>query len=243
MPLIGLMHLVIGVGFAVHAMRTGRPQYWMYILLFVPLIGSIAYVLFELLPEIAQTRRAQKVKGNVADLINPHGEFNRRIEAARVDTVDSKRALAEECERKGMWEEAIRLYEAAAQGIYASDGQLLTGLARAHLNSGDAHAAIDTLNRLRAGDPDGNHPEAHLIYARSLEDLGRLSDAEDEYRAVSAYYVGLEARTRYALLLVRNGNVGKARPLFEEVIRASNARGVVISDADRDWLKVARANL
>ncbi|MEQ1672567.1 MAG: tetratricopeptide repeat protein [Hyphomicrobium sp.] len=243
MPLIGLMHLVIGVGFAVHAMRTGRPQYWMYILLFVPLIGSIAYVLLELLPEMAQTRRAQKVKGDVADLIHPHREFNRRIEAARVDTVETKLALAEECERKGMWDEAIRLYQAAAQGIYASDGQLLTGLARAQLNCGDAPAAIDTLNRLRAADPDGSYPEAHLIYARCLEDLGRLTEAEAEFQAIAAYYVGLEARTRYALLLVRNGNVAKARPLFEEVVRASNARGVVITDADRDWLKVAKANL
>jgi hypothetical protein len=243
MPFIGLIHLFIGISFAVHAMRTGRPQYWMYILLFVPLLGSVAYVLFELLPELAQTRRAQKVKSNVADLIDPHREFNRRVEAARVDTVDAKRSLAEECERKGMWDEAIRLYQTAAQGLYSEDPQILTGLARAQLNGGDAHAAIDTLNKLRAADPNGQYQEAHLVYARCLEDQGRLDEAEDEFAALSKYYVGLEARTRYAVLLVRNGQVAKAKPLFQDVVRASTARGVVITDTDRDWLKVAKANL
>jgi hypothetical protein len=243
MPFIGLIHLFIGISFAVHAMRTGRPQFWLYILLFVPLLGSVAYVLFELLPELAQTRRAQKVKANVSDLIDPHREFNRRVEAARVDSAEAKRSLAEECERKEMWEEAIRLYEAAAQGIYSDDGQILTGLARSQLNSGDAHAALDTLNRLRAADPDGSHPEAHLVFARCLEDTGRLDEAQDEYATLSNYYVGLEARTRYALLLLRKGQVGKAKPLFESVVRAGNARGVAFTDTDRAWLKVAKANL
>lgn len=243
MPLIGVLHLFIGIAFAVHAMRTGRPQFWMYILLFVPLLGSVAYVLFELLPELAQTRRAQRVKANFTDLIDPHGEFNRRVVAARVDTVDAKRALAEECERKGMWDEAIRLYETAAHGLYAEDPQILTGLARAQLNSGDAHSAIDTLNKLRAADPDGVHQEAHLVYARALDDLGRVDEAQDEFAELSNYYVGLEARTRYGVLLVRNGQVAKAKPLFQDVVRASTARGVVITDRDRDWLKVAKANL
>jgi hypothetical protein len=243
MPFLGLIHLFIGISFAVHAMRTGRPQFWMYILLFVPLLGSIAYVLFELLPEMAQTRRAQKVKSNVADLINPHREFNRRVEAARVDTVDAKRSLAEECERKGMWDEAIGLYQTAAQGLYAGDAGLLTGLARSQLNSGDAHTAMDTLNRLRAADPDGTHQEAHLAYARCLEDLGRSEEAEDEFAALSNYYIGLEARTRYAMLLTRSGQIAKATPLFQGVVRASTARGVVLTDTDREWLKVAKANL
>lgn len=243
MPLLGLMHLLIGVGFAVHAMRTGRPQFWMYILLFVPLVGSIAYVVFELLPELASTRRAEKVRGGVADLIDPHREFNRRAEAARTGTVESKLRLAEECERKSMWDEAIALYSGAANGIYADDPDILTGLARAELKSGDPHAAMDTLNKLRSADPDGSHADAHLVYASCLEDLGRLDDATAEFKALSAYYVGLEARTRYGLLLLRSGEPAAARRVFEDVARASTARGVVLTDADRGWLKVAKANL
>jgi hypothetical protein len=39
-------------------------------------------------------------------------------EAQRTDSVDTKLALAEECERKSMWAEAISLYETAAKGVF-----------------------------------------------------------------------------------------------------------------------------
>jgi len=47
MPLLGMLHLFVAIGFIVHAHKTGRPQFWFLVLIFVPLVGSIAYVLFE----------------------------------------------------------------------------------------------------------------------------------------------------------------------------------------------------
>ena len=70
MPLLGILHVMIAIGLAVHAMRTGRPQYWLFILLFVPALGSIAYVVFELLPELARSRRAQKVTNDIGDIVD-----------------------------------------------------------------------------------------------------------------------------------------------------------------------------
>ena len=159
------------------------------------------------------------------------------------DTVETKQALAEECERKGMWRDAIQLYTGAAQGMYADDPGLLTGLARAHLANGTARTAMEVLERLRTAHPDLDHQEAHLTYARCLEELGRTTEAEAEYRALSAYYIGLEARTRYGLNLQKKGQPEKARDLFQQVVRASQARGIVLSDDDKKWLKVARSNL
>ncbi len=244
MPFIGLFHLLIAIGFAYHAMKTGRPQFWTFVLIFVPLVGSIAYVLFELVPELGQTRRARRVAGGISDLVDPNREWRRRHdEASRTDSVETKRALAEECERKNMWAEAISLYQTAAQGIFADDAPLLFGLARAQLASGDAAAAEATLNRLRAAHPDMVHQDGHLLYARALEAQDRLAEAAEEYAHLSRYYAGLEARTRYGLLLLRLGEPAKARALFEDVVRAGTARRVTIVKADQDWLKVARANL
>jgi hypothetical protein len=65
----------------------------------------------------------------------------------------------------------------------------------------------------------------------------------EEYEALSRYFAGFEARARYGLLLLRNGNPARARELFQDVVRAANARGVLVTETDRDWLKVAKANL
>lgn len=244
MPFIAVLHLAVAIFFINHAYKTGRPQYWYFILLSLPLVGSIAYVCFELLPELGQTRRGREVKQGISDLIAPDREFKRLHEEAKTtDSVEAKQALAAECERKGMWREAIQLYASAAQGMYADDPVLLTGLARAHLANGTARTALDILERLRAAHPDLDSQDAHLAYARCLEELGRIGEAETEYKELSAYYIGLEARTRYGLILLKQGRPEQARAMFETVVRASQARGVVLSDGDKTWLKVARSNL
>ncbi len=244
MPLLLLLELLVAVFLVNHVRQTGRPQYWYFIILAIPVVGPLAYLFFELLPELGDTRRGREAKRGIGDLIAPDREFNRLHDQAKTaDTVETKQALAEECERKGMWREAIQIYTMAAQGIYADDPGLLTGLARAHLANGTARTALEVLERLRAAHPDLDHQEAHLTYARCLEELGRNGEAEMEYRSLSAYYIGLEARTRYGLALLKKGQPEQARGLFEQVVRASTARGVVLSDDDRKWLKVARSNL
>lgn len=141
-----------------------------------------------------------------------------------------------------MWEEAVDLYREVAQGIYAEDAEILRRLARAELGAGDAKAAMATLDRLRAAHPDYQNQDAHLTYARALEKDGRLQDAATEYEALSGYFVGMEARTRYALLLQKLGEPIEARKLLSEVVRASKAPGVVLSPDDREWVKVAQRN-
>ena len=84
---------------------------------------------------------------------------------------------------------------------------------------------------------------ARAMIERALEAEGRFDEAAQEYDALIGYYAGLEARTRYGLLLLKQGDPGKARRLFEEVVRASGAPRIIVTDTDRDWLKVAKANL
>ena len=244
MPIIAVLDLLVAVFLMNHVRETGRPQYWYFIILAIPFVGSIAYVLFEVIPDMGNTRRGQKAAKGIADILAPDREFHRlHDDAATRDSIDAKEALAEECERKGMWKDAIRLYQAAAQGIYSDDQKLLVGLARAHVGNGTVQSALDTLERLRQAHPDIKNQDAHLLYARCLKDLGRSEEAVDEFEALSGYYVGLEARTRYALILMKKGEPAKAKALFESVVKAGSSRGIVLSDADRNWLKVAKSNV
>ena len=240
----GILHIIIAVGLAIHAMKTGRPPWWLFILLLVPLIGSIAYVVIELLPSMFRTRSAQKVRSNIGTMIDPDKEWRERVKQAElVDSVDAKRALAEECERKGLWDDAIRLYTKAATGIFADDPAVLTGLARAQLGGGDPPASLATLDKLREVHPESRSQEAHLLYARALEATGHIDEALEEYEAVSRYYAGFEARSRFGLLLLKKGRAAEARQLFQDVVRSSSAKPVAITPSDKEWIRVAKANL
>lgn len=244
MPAIGGLHLLIAIGLAVHAMKTGRAQYWLYILLFVPVLGAVAYVMFELVPELAQTRRARAVQTNIGTILDPDREWRERVHQAElVDLVDAKRALAEECMRKGRWGDAAALFEASAQGIFADDPATLAGLAEAQLGGGNGAAAILTLDKLRAAHPATKNQDAHLLYAQALEAVGRYGDALNEYEAVSRYFAGFEARVRWGLLLLKQGQPARAHELFDEAVRASKVRGILVTPRDKEWIKVARSQM
>ena len=237
------IYLIIAIGLAVHAMKTGRSPWWLFILLFLPYIGSIAYVLVEIVPELFRTRSARQVGSGIGAMLDPDKEWRERMaQAELVDSVDAKRALAEECEKRSQWQDAIRLYQAAATGVFADDPAVLLGLARAQLGGGDAQACLETLHKLEEHGHLRNQ-EAHLLLARALEATGHTAEALEEYEGVSRYYAGFEARSRYALLLLKQGSVEQARDLFREIVRASSARPVVITQSDKEWIRVAKANL
>ena len=120
---------------------------------------------------------------------------------------------------------------------------MLLGLARSQLGAGDAPGCLETLHKLGDLQPNLRNQEAHLLMARALEAACRTEEALEEYEALSRYFAGFEARSRYALLLLKQGRAGEARDLFREVVRASGARRAAITPSDKEWIRVAKTNL
>lgn len=79
MPYLGLgLHVLLALLCGVHAVRTGRPLYWLVILFSFPLLGSLIYFLAVYLPESRLERHA--VRSVAAPL-------RRRARLRRVPTV------------------------------------------------------------------------------------------------------------------------------------------------------------
>jgi len=242
--LLGLLLYAFNIVCILHAIRSGRAGYWLIILVMVPGLGSAAYFIMEWWPELQMSRAGQKVAGNVARTLDPDREFRRRMQELEVaDTAENKKALGEELLRRGQFDDAVRCYESALAPPHAGDVALLLGLARARFGAGDPDDALATLDRLQQVEPGFQSREAHLIYARSLETLGRDDEAEAEYRGLVRYAVGPEASVRLALLLQKRGKVEQARAAFGEVVRVYGPRFKALEREDRDWLAVAERNV
>lgn len=244
MPIL-VLAVILVQGFCLyHASRTGRAQHWIYILLLLPGVGSAAYVLLEILPELAGTRRGRKVAMDVATVLDPDREFRaRKAEVELAGTPAAKAALADECARKQMFDEAVALYRSALTGMYADDPNLLLGFARVLIEKGDFADCEQALNHLRVKNPDFSSQEGHLIYARALEGQGKTDAAIAEYEALIGYFAGFEAKVRYGLLHQKLGNVAKASELLEGVVKAYKQQPRHAQVLNRDWYNVARRNL
>ena len=227
-----------------HVVRTGRPFWWIYLIVFAPLVGTIVYLGVEILPGLYRGPTARQVASRVVRVFDPYRgvrEAWRRLELS--PTVQNKTALAQEYLAAGQPQDAVALYRDVLSGIHATDPALMLGLARALFALGDTAEVLVVLDRLREANPDYSSPEGHLLYARSLEMEGRTAEALYEYAALTAYYPGQEARCRYALLLVQAGHTQQAKQLFTEVVRAVDKAGGPFKRAQREWYDIAKQNL
>ncbi len=243
MPIIGA-HVLLALLCGVHAVRTGRGQPWLYIIVLAPFLGSVVYIFVEVLPELSHSRAARQVKTDVSKLVNPNKSYRDSYrEAELVGSADSFRALAEESAKKGNYQDAIHLYKEALSGAHSDDPVLKLGLARMHFAAGEFGEVVQDLDELRESNPTYQSSDAHLLYTRSLENLGQTDRALEEYDALAVYFPGEEARCRYAQLLAATGNASKAREQFSMVEKSVRTASKIYFRSQKEWYNIARNNL
>ena len=242
-PLL-LLTYALQIACCVHVVRTGRPLYWVFILLVFPFLSVIVYFIAEILPDLRHNPSARRTVRNVRNRIDPERD---RRDAAKLlkasDTPENRRRLAEESLRSGDYAHAAELYEQALKGLYASDPDLMLGLAKAQFGLGESAKARATLDALIAANPSFRSADGHLLYARAVEDTSDAAAAIHEYEAVVQGYPGEEARARFGLLLKRQGEHTRARNVFQEILDRSEAAPRYYQREQRDWIEVAKREL
>ncbi|WP_422001096.1 tetratricopeptide repeat protein [Reyranella sp.] len=244
MPILGILGALLYFGCIFHAIKTGRINYWLLILVMLPGIGSVAYLLLEVLPAARDSRLARTTATRVVDTLDPDRRL--RAHAANLETADTaenKRRLAEECVRRGQWDDAVGLYRSALVGPLASDPALLIGLSRALFGRGDFQDSLDALDALQRDNPGYQSREGHMLYARNLEMLGRTREAADEYRALIGYALGPEAQVRYGLMMKALGDRALAEEAFRDAVKTYGRQLSRLDPADRQWIAEAERHL
>jgi len=240
MPLIGAIVVLIQFCFAYHVLKSGRPYWWIFIIMAFPVMGCVIYYFVEVFPGSREHRSANKAARTLARALQPDADLKKRAEELELcGSLDNRIALAAECMNHQMYAEAARLYESCLNGAYASDPTLLLGLAKAAVEGGDWTKATVAIGRLRAEAPKVRPQEVRLLEARLLEGRGENDAAFAIYRELVPVFVGLEARYRYASLLLRLGKNEAAMDMFNEVMKHSQRFAPSIEEEER-WVDAAK---
>ena len=164
MLIIGAVVLLIQSCFAYHALKTGRPYWWIFVIMAFPVAGCIIYYLVEVFPGSREHRCAgTELPRKLAQALQPDADLKRVEELEIYGSVDNSLALAAECMNQQMYPEAARLYESCLNSLYASDGAILLGLAKALVGSGDwgeGRAAVERTQIERAEVPPAGRAAA-----------------------------------------------------------------------------------
>lgn len=241
---VSILSLIIQVALIVHVIRTGRNQLWIFALAFLPLVGSLAYIVAEVLPAMLGGRTARRATSSVRRMMDPDRDLRRAATEVEVSgNVDARRRLAEEHFERGQFDAAIDMYQAGLKGIFEHDPTLLLGMAQAQFGKQDYAAARDTLDRLLQHNPEFKSADLQLLHARTLEAMGELELAERYYNRVVGGYPGAEARVRFGQLLKRRGKRDEANLVFKDILDSAKLGPAHYRKAQAKWLEMARREL
>ncbi len=244
MPILVFLSLALQIACAVHVVRTGREQYWLWIIIIGSYLGVIVYTIAVLIPSLRHDPRGRAAARQVLHKFDPERQrrhIRQRLDVA--DTIENRRALAEESMRLGDHANAAELYGSMLKGVYADDAAFLLGLARAQAGQDDFAAARETLDRLYAAHPGFRSSDAELLRARLFEALGDHAAALEHYRSLATSYPGEEARFRYGALLKQAGRFSDARTVFDDMLKRAKNAPRYYRKKEKDWLDSAQREL
>ncbi len=104
---IYIISLVFQALLIVHCIKTGRNQIWIWVLALLPIVGVIAYVAAELIPDLLRSRTTQRTVKGMKKALDPQADL-RRLEGTgatdrgrRRQPAPGRRVAAPEAHRRG----------------------------------------------------------------------------------------------------------------------------------------------
>ncbi len=233
MPLF-IISLLVQVALVIHVVKTGRNTIWIWIIVMLPLAGTLAYLIVEVLPSLSRGNAGRKMNA----VINPNRDINAASRQYSIsDTTENTKRLAEEYFAKGAYEEAKSHYQKCLSGPYSNDPNLMFGLAKSDYELGNFSDVKNTLDDLIAANPDFKNQDAHLLYARTLVSIGETSEALHEFEVLHQYYAGPEASFYYARCLASLDKELESQEILQQILDKAELSGTHYGKMHKDILK------
>ena len=75
MPVVGAIVVLIQFCFAFHVLKSGRPYWWIFIIMAFPVMGCVIYYFVEVFPGSREHRSANKVARSLSRVLQPDAEL------------------------------------------------------------------------------------------------------------------------------------------------------------------------
>jgi hypothetical protein len=223
----------------VHAMKKGKKD-WIYIIIFLPAVGVIAYFIREILPEINRGEFTANLQ-NLFLLNHSINEWERRVRIA--DTVTNKLQLADAYAQQKQYAKAIALAESCQVGHHANDVGIIQRLARLYFYNEQYGESIASFKKLLSQKNLMNNQGDELLYARALEGNTELERAEEEYKKVIRIHHSLEAMYYYGLMLKEQRRNKEAAAQFQAVRDEIELHPRYVRRMNTQWVRLSKKEM
>lgn len=227
-----------------HSYRRGTHSKWVWIIVFLPLIGCVVYIF----QEIIKRRHISEITGRVGELVNPGGrisDLEKQLQFS--NTFNNRVALADAYLEAGMNQKALDLYETSLQGLFENNEHVIKQLIYAYYALERYEDIVKIAPRVR-NSVNFSKTRANLLYAFALEKTGNTTQPEIEYQAMNHRYANFEARYHYGLFLLKQQRREDAALVFYDMVeegrhmsRREKGDGAAwIAKAEQEWKTIMK---
>jgi len=207
-------YLIIGlqVYCIYHLFKNKNSFYWFFIILFIPLLGSLVYIF----TQVINSRDVSVIKDEVVNLINPTKkilELENKLEFSstfqnRVDLADAYLEIKD-------YSNAIQHYEKALDSNFKNDVYTINQLIKAYFSTDNFDKVIEHSEKVKS---NLEFKKSQFFYGVALENKERFEEAEIELQKTDLNYSNYKERLFLAEFLIRRNKNTEAKELLEQII-------------------------
>lgn len=222
-----------------HCVRKGRQTNWIWLIVFLPLVGCLIYIFTEMFSR----RDIQNVQSGMSSIFNPGSSVRRLEENFQFsDTFANRIALADAYFATGNTDRAIELYESGLTGNFTENEYVFGQLIIAYYQK-KRYIDILPIAKKIYHLPQFARSKPHILYAAAPGYTGNYEEAEKEFKTMKARFANYEARYYYALLLAGTDRVNEARTIFSEMLSEVSHLSSRERRYNRNWFRLAKVEL
>ena len=236
---IGQFSIIIQIGLCVHVYKTGRPYWWIWVLLMAPFLGGLLYAFIELLPE---ARSSGRHAVNLSWFIPKSIAIKRLyVELEEADILETRLSLASLLYEAGRKQEADEVATLAVSGVFKDDPLVISEVSWYKLELGKVEEAAEMISKAQTRGNRAAVPKLALLQARVK--YGRFQYGEALETLESLNNLGEEPRYYGALCKLALGDLVKGKEQLEDIIKKYRRGTGVWRRAEKVWFKAAKMKL
>ncbi|GLB50896.1 hypothetical protein [Neptunitalea lumnitzerae] len=201
-----------------HVYSNRNSYYWIFLILFLPGIGSAIYLLTQVFGK-TDVGAAQEQAFNVLYPSKRINDLEKKL--AFSDTFENRVALADAYFQNKRYEEARDMYLSALKGNYENDYYGISNLIRVYFELENYDKVITYSERFLLK-MEFKQSDLQFLYAIALEKTGQTEKAEEALRKVDIPYKNYKERLYLAEFLLAKNYKDEAKELLEDLLSEAN---------------------
>ncbi len=202
-------------GFCIyHAIKNRNDYYWYFLILFLPIIGSIIYII----TQIFNKKDLDVVQKEIVNVVNPAKKIKdvrKQVEFA--DTFQNRVNMGDVLYETGDYNSGIEEYIIALNGNYNQDAGVVKKLIEGYYRTDQFEKVIFCAEKIR-DKSDFVGSRSQFLYGLALEEQKRSEEAEQNLRPIDQRYSNYPERYTLAQFLMTKGKIEDAKEILSEIL-------------------------